>query len=258
MRLFAVIALFLAALVSPLPAAELEIDIIYDNTAAVPAMEADWGFAALVRFNGRNVLFDSGTKPDLFLRNLEKLHVDPKTITAAVLSHEHDDHCNGIYELFPKNPSMKVYFLDSFAPRRFEQAAAIDMAPVRVKGPREIVPGIFTTGQVDGPVAEQALVIETSKGVVVLTGCSHPGVVKMVETAERQRATNAVRLLAGGFHMNGQEDARVQEQIAQLKALRVERIIPTHCTGDRAIELFSEAYGDACEHGGAGKKIVLD
>ncbi len=90
---------------------ELEIQLIYDNTAAHPALTADWGFAALVSFRGRDVLFDAGTKPDSFLENARKLGIDFKQISAAVISHEHGDHINGIYDAYALNPSMKVFFL---------------------------------------------------------------------------------------------------------------------------------------------------
>ncbi len=239
-------------------APELSVQIIYDNTSAREGIEADWGFAALVRYQGRTVLFDSGAKPDLFLANLKKLDIDPKSITHAVISHEHGDHRNGIYALYRLNPKIEVSFLDSFAPVAFNQASAAGMTPRRVTGPVEIVPGIYTTGSVDGSPPEQALVIETSKGLVMLTGCSHPGVVRLVEAAEKQRGRKDVRFLLGGFHLLQDSEAQVSEKIASLKRLGVASIAASHCTGDRAIALFREAYGKDFRPAGAGQTFSFE
>jgi len=246
----------LAAVLTAAP--ELSILIIYDNTSAREGIEADWGFAALVQYQGRTVLFDSGAKPDLFLANLKKLNIDPNSITHAVISHEHGDHRNGIYALYKLNPKIEVNFLDNFAPVAFNQAGAVGMKPRRVTGPQEIVPGIYTTGIVDGSPPEQAMVIETSKGLVILTGCSHPGVVRLVEAAEKQRGRKGVRFLLGGFHLLQDTEAQVTEKIASLKRLGVASIAAAHCTGDRAIALFRNSYGQDFHAAGAGLRFSFE
>ena len=106
------------------------------------------------------------------------------TIEHAVISHQHGDHLRGVYWVFEKNPQMKVHFLDSFPEEAFRRAAAVNMKPHRVKEPFEVVPGVYSTGTVDGLPPEQSLLIETSQGLVMMVGCSHPGLVKLVETAE--------------------------------------------------------------------------
>ncbi|UCG86175.1 MAG: MBL fold metallo-hydrolase [Gemmatimonadota bacterium] len=253
-----VVVLLFAGLTFPATGAELEIQIVYDNTSARSGIAADWGFAAVVTFRGQRILFDSGTKPELFLENLRKLEIAPNSISHAVFSHEHGDHMNGIYQLFPMNSSMAVYFLDSFQEAWFQKAQAVGMRPQRVTGPVEIVPGIYTTGIVEGPVSEQALIIETSKGLVVLTGCSHPGVAKIVEAAEKQRSQDSVRLVLGGFHMTNQREAQIRAQIARLQELNVTSVGPTHCTGELAQKLFREVYGDQYLTLGAGKLLELE
>lgn len=245
----ALVLLLLAAL---LPAAELEIRVVYDNTSARPGVQEDWGFAAVVTFQGRRVLFDSGTKPELFLENLGKLAVSPASIETAVISHEHGDHRNGIYRLWPQNPAIPVRFLDAFPPKAFEEAAAIGMRPLRVTGPEEIVPGVWTTGFVPGRPPEQSLLIETSKGLVMLTGCSHPGIVTLVETALRQRGKDSVYLLLGGFHLFQTPEADITAIAARLKELGVARIRPAHCSGDGAKSIFRRVFGEGFGEAGAG------
>lgn len=256
MHLLAILGLLASMATAAQP--ELAITIIYDNTSARPGITADWGFSALVTFRGHRVLFDAGAKPDVFLGNLNKLNIDPATIEHVVVSHAHGDHLGGVYALYLKNRTMTVHFLDSFPPQAFEKAAEIGMKPRRVTGPFEVAPGIYSTGIIDGSPPEQSLVVQTSKGLVLLTGCSHPGVVKIVEAAEQQRQANSVRLLLGGFHMVQQDAATVRATIFRLKKLNVTAVLPAHCTGDLASRLFREAYGEQCSAAGAGKLIVLD
>ena len=104
--------------------AELEIRVIYDNTSAQPGIQEDWGYAALVDFRGHRILFDSGTKPDLFLTNLSKMQIDPASITQAMISHEHRDHRSGIYKLYPLHRRLTTHFLDRFPAEAFAEAGA--------------------------------------------------------------------------------------------------------------------------------------
>ena len=248
--------------VAHLPAAppepELEIRVIYDNTSARSDVQADWGFAAVVTFRGRRVLFDSGTKPELFLTNLEKMEVDPSSITQAVISHQHPDHRNGIYELFPLHPSIRIHFLKAFYEKAYEEAATVGMTPNRVTGPFEVEPGVYSTGMISGDPPEQSLAVETSKGIVLLVGCGHPGVVNIVKTVEKQRGADSIRLVLGGFHMLRQNEDEINSQIAELKQLNVHRVMPAHCSGDLAKRLFRDAYGENFETLGAGKVLRFE
>jgi 7,8-dihydropterin-6-yl-methyl-4-(beta-D-ribofuranosyl)aminobenzene 5'-phosphate synthase len=232
-------ALFLLAVALAAPqSGPLEIQVLYDNTAAEPGLAADWGFAALVTYGGHRILFDTGTKPDVFMGNLKKLGVDPSSIEQVVLSHAHADHTGGLAGLLPLNPRLVVH-----GPRK--------------AGAFQVAPGIYSTGIIQGLVAEQALVIDTPKGLVILTGCSHPGVAKLVEAAVEQRGGKPVRLLLGGFHMLQQKAEEINAAITRLKELKVAAAVPTHCSGELAIKLFREAFGPG-PGAGAGRRIVLE
>jgi 7,8-dihydropterin-6-yl-methyl-4-(beta-D-ribofuranosyl)aminobenzene 5'-phosphate synthase len=237
---------------------ELEIRVLFDNTSAREDLQRSWGFSAVVDFGGHRVLFDAGSDPILLLQHLKKMQIDPKTIEHAVISHQHGDHLRGVYWVFEKNPEMKVHFLDCFPDEAFRRAAAVKMKPHRVKEPFEVVPGVYSTGVVDGLPSEQSLVIETSKGLVMIVGCSHPGLVKLVETAEVQRKKNSVRLLLGGFHLLRKNPEQIKETINRLEDLKVVSVVPAHCSGDLAKKLFQVAYGNQFHTAGAGRRIVLD
>lgn len=237
---------------------ELEIRVLFDNTTAREDLQRSWGFSAVVDFGGHRVLFDAGSDPILLLEHLEKMQIDPTTIEHAVISHQHGDHLRGVYWVFEKNPKMKVHFLDCFPDEAFIRAAGVKMEPNRVREPFRIVPGVFSTGIIDGLPPEQSLLIETSQGLVMLVGCSHPGLVKMVETAESQRKKKSVSLLLGGFHLLRRNPEEIKATIDRLQDLKVEHVVPAHCSGDLATELFEMTYGEAFHAAGVGRRIVLD
>jgi 7,8-dihydropterin-6-yl-methyl-4-(beta-D-ribofuranosyl)aminobenzene 5'-phosphate synthase len=237
---------------------ELEIRIAFDNTSAREDLRRSWGFSAVVDFRGRRVLFDAGSDPILLLEHLELMQIDPKSIEHAVISHQHGDHLRGVYWVFEENPKLKVHFLDCFPEEPFRRAAAVGMKPHRVKDPFEVVPGVYSTGIVDGLPPEQSLAIETSQGLVMLAGCSHPGVVKLVETVQSQRDTDSIRLLLGGFHMLRKNPEQIKTTINRLQDLKVRTVMPAHCSGDTAKEMFQAFYGGQFHAAGAGRLIVLD
>ena len=251
----------LLPLAASLPAQEhpeLEIRVIYDNTSADGAVQADWGFASVVTFRGRRALFDSGTKPDLFLRNLKIMEVEPGSIETAMISHQHPDHRNGIYRLYLLNRKIRVHFLDAFYEKAYQEALAVKMNPERQAAPFELIPGAYSTGMLPGDPPEQSLAIETSKGLVLVVGCSHPGITNIVRVAQKQRGVNAIRLLVGGLHMFRQSAGEIAPQIRELQDLNVQRVLPAHCSGDLAKQMFREAYGSTFDTLGAGKILRLN
>lgn len=240
----------------PLCAAEpdLRLTIVYDNTAARPDLQADWGFSTLVDFRGQRVLFDAGTQPRIFLNNLDKLGIPKNSIQKTIISHEEPQHSRMVRRLVPAG---LLLFFDSFSSGT-PQADALGLPVVRGRGPAVIGPGIYSTGELPGSPPEQALVIATSKGLVMIVSCAHPGIVKMVETAEKQRGVGRIRLLAGGLHMYEQSEPQIRAAAAQLQKLNVQSVMLGHCTGDAALRIFQQAYGARFETAGAGKKIDLD
>ena len=243
------LVLSVLAVVPSLGAEPAGVLILYDNTVARAGLQPEWGFAAQVNFRGHNILFDSGTKPAVLGANMKALGVNPAAFELGVFSHPHQDHLGGL-------PS--VTYLDAFPADVFATAVSLGAKPFRIAESRQLSPGVFTTGLVKGEPSEQALVIDTPKGLVVLTGCSHPGVVRMVEGARKLKPSAPVHLVAGGFHMLRDSESQVNASIAKLRELGVQSILPTHCTGDLATKLFREAFGERCLTGGVGVRIPLD
>jgi len=189
---------------------------------------------------------------------MNQLAAEAAALELAVFTHPHQDHLGGLPALLKHRPALPVYFLDSFPPDVSASAVSMGAKPVSVAATRQITPGIYTTGPVEGEPSEQALVIDTPKGLVVLVGCSHPGIVKMVEAARRTRPGAPIRLVAGGFHMLKDSEAHVRTAVARLQEIGVQSIMPTHCTGAAATAIFQQEFGNRFVRGGVGTRIPLD
>ncbi|HEY6391270.1 MAG TPA: MBL fold metallo-hydrolase [Bryobacteraceae bacterium] len=250
-RIWPIVALCASALAGT---PEQRLTIVYDNTSVRPDLRTDWGFSVLADVRGQRVLFDVGSKPDIFLGNLKQLGIEKSSIQSTIISHEHASHAGGIYKVLPAG---LIYFLDSFS-KKYPEADAVGLEARRSNAPAQLGPGIYSTGEIAGSPPEQALVIETPKGLVMLVSCAHPGIAKMVEMVEKQRNAKSIRMIVGGLHMYEQSERQIRPVAAQLQKLNVQSVVLGHCTGDLAMRIFREAYGDRFAAAGAGKRIPLE
>jgi 7,8-dihydropterin-6-yl-methyl-4-(beta-D-ribofuranosyl)aminobenzene 5'-phosphate synthase len=231
------------------------ITVVYDNIAYDPRLGTAWGFACLIETREKTVLFDTGGDGVILLKNLGMLGVEPKSIEVVVLSHIHGDHTGGLESLLRTDARPTVYLPRSFS-SDFKSRVRAQADVVEVGGATKIAEGVYTTGEMGSGIIEQALVVQTSQGVVVVTGCAHPGISDMVAQAA-EIGGDEVYLVLGGFHLGGASQARVEEIITEFRRLGVEKVAPSHCTGDNAIRLFREAYGQDVIASGAGQVIEI-
>jgi len=232
------------------------ITILYDNYPFKEGLKTDWGFSCIIEGTEKTILFDTGTKSDILFHNIESLNVNTAGVELVALSHVHGDHTGGLAAFLKKNNKVSVYvpnsFPDTFKKRVEDSGAKL----VSVSEPVEICEGVHLTGEMFGPANELAIILETNKGLVVIAGCAHPGIVSMVRRA-KEVVKKDVHLVFGGFHLMNKSDAEVKAIINQFKDLGVQKVGATHCTGDRAIELFKKAYGENFVRMGVGKVIQI-
>jgi 7,8-dihydropterin-6-yl-methyl-4-(beta-D-ribofuranosyl)aminobenzene 5'-phosphate synthase len=188
--------------------------------------------------------------------NMDKLRVAPGRIEGIFLSHAHEDHTAGLSGVRGANPKLKVYLGRSFPKSLKDAVRARGAELVEIDGPTEIEEDIYSTGELGTGIKEQSLIIKTKKGLVVITGCAHPGIVKITRSAKEQ-LHEEIYLLLGGFHLSGMSDSQVNSIIGSLKELGVKKAAPCHCTGDRAIELFEKAYKEDFIANGVGNIIEV-
>lgn len=230
--------------------------VLYDNTAAKEGPAPDWGFAAIIQGLEKTVLFDTGTKEDVFLNNGKALDVDLKKVDLVFISHEHNDHTGGLLAFLRIKSGIPVY-VPAGAGQPFQAALSKEGGQVvAVKDPVTLMPGVFSIGDVGKAIPEQALVFDTPKGLILVTGCAHPGIVMMVEKA-KEVGKKDIWMVLGGFHLVTTPPAQVEQIIARFKELGVKRVGATHCTGAPAIEMFRKAFGADFIELGAGRKIAL-
>ena len=141
-----------------------------------------------------------------------------------------------------ENLDVTVYLPQSFPANIKDTVRQAGATLVEVTGPQEIVTKAHTTGELGSPIREQALALETARGLVVITGCAHPGIATMVREAKAQLGGD-VYLALGGFHLGGASATQIVATIAELQELGVQRSAPSHCTGDAARRAFAEAFG---------------
>lgn len=266
------------------------VTVLYDAFGPSARLEKDWGFAALVEYSGRRILFDTGNNAEIFARNVKQLGVDLTRLDAAVVSHRHGDHTTGLEVLIAANPKLPIYtpqeggFFRGALPKDF--FAHDPSLPTRMQyfdgkppdglrsgapWPRgnfqivtqttEILPGFFVlTTRSEKPgtreMNEVSLAIRTPQGLAVVVGCSHPGVEKILESAARidSRLYTAI----GGFHLvqaPGDEVERVTNLLHD--TLKLQRIAPGHCTSEAGFASFARKFGDRFDQMGVGASVAL-
>ena len=227
--------------------------VVYDNNKYDTTLRTGWGFSCWVESGETTVLFDTGGDGATLLGNIAKLNLDPQAIDAVMLSHVHGDHTGGLASLLNKAAGPTVYVPTAF-PASFKRDVQVRVDLVEVREPLEIAPKLYTTGQVGSSIVEQALVVETDAGSVVVTGCAHPGIVAMVRHA-KEAVAGEIALVLGGFHLGSASRRKIKNIITEFRRLDVQGVAPSHCTGDRARRIFANAYDDGCVLPGVGWAI---
>jgi 7,8-dihydropterin-6-yl-methyl-4-(beta-D-ribofuranosyl)aminobenzene 5'-phosphate synthase len=229
----------------------MRIAVVYDNRTLDPELSPAWGFSCLV---GDDLLFDTGGDGPRLLSNMERMGLGVGRIKSVILSHAHGDHAGGLAGLLAVNKEITVYLPRSFR-HSFKEQVRAHARVVEVHEPIEMAQGVYTTGEMGRGLVEQALVLVTNQGLVVVTGCAHPGIVKIVRKA-KDVVNGEVYLVMGGFHLSVVSTKAVKGIIADFRRLGVQKVAPCHCTGKEAMKMFAAEYGDDFIEVGVG--MVLD
>jgi len=273
------------------PVFPARVTILYDAFGDRSDLTRDWGFAALIEYGGKRVLFDTGNNSDLFGRNVRALKLDLRTIDFVVVSHRHGDHTGGLNYLLRVNPKVKIYapkesfgvfgaalpgtffrtdtalpsrmrYFDGDPPAKLRFGAAWPGASFSwIDSTTEVAPGFFVVSTVSKTpgtleLRELSLVVRTPQGLVLVVGCSHPGIETILEAT--RALGDHVHLLMGGLHLVNTPDpeiARITHSL--LDSWHIDLIAPGHCTGEPAFAAFQRAFGARYRYAGLGTVLAL-
>jgi 7,8-dihydropterin-6-yl-methyl-4-(beta-D-ribofuranosyl)aminobenzene 5'-phosphate synthase len=237
--------------------AAMRITVVYNNVPHAAGLTTAWGFAAVVEVGADTVLFDTGGDGPTLMANLRRLAIDPASIDAIVLSHIHGDHTGGLDDFLDRHNDVTVYMPASF-PQAFREAVQRRGARVRSVGrrPQRLFASVHSSGEMGDSISEQALIVETHAGLVVITGCAHPGIVEIARVAHSY-LNKEIYLLMGGFHLGGRSERDLEKILQALRKLGVRKVAPSHCSGNEAIASFRKTWGADFIEGGCGAVIEI-
>jgi len=236
---------------------ELRVTILVDNNPGPPGLRSAWGFSALVEADGVKILFDTGPDPGVLEQNARRLGVDLSDVDFVVISHQHGDHVGGLPYLARVSPGLRVYVPGGSDQAVLRSIRSLGFEVIELNEPTELSEGVWTTGSMWGPPAEQGLVVNVSGlGAVLITGCAHPKVELMAQRAAEMMGTRLYAVL-GGFHLGSASEARLEEIARVFGSLGVEFVAPLHCSGDRARSFFREVMPNAYVDGHVGSVMTF-
>lgn len=271
--------------------ARARLTVLYDAFGRDPRLQKDWGYAAFVEVGGKRILFDTGNNADVLAKNAAAKGVDLSRLDFVVMSHRHGDHMGGMSHLLSVNPKVRIYapkegfgvygadlpssfyrkdetlpaeqrYYDGAPPEVMRFGSAWPHASITlIDKTMAIAPGIHLVSLVsDKPgtleLRELSLGIETPEGMVIVVGCSHPGIDNIVKAATAIQPK--IQLIAGGFHLVVAKDPDIEAVIATLRdSYKVAYVAPGHCTGEPTFAALRRAFGDRYVYAGLGSTISL-
>jgi len=222
----------------------MDVGIVINNRVINSEFSNGFGFSCLT---GNRILFDTGESAEYLFNNMSLMNIDVLDIEAVVISHDHWDHTGGLWEVLKRRKGLKVYACPHFSEEFKERVKRLQGELREADRFIKISKNIFITGEIPGVycnqyMPEQALIIKTENGITVITGCAHPGIVKIVERVKEEFSKERLNLVLGGFHLMDKDKRVIEIIVERFKELGVKQVGPTHCSGKEAERIFQGAY----------------
>jgi len=236
----------------------VKLTVVYDNNQMQNNLQTDWGFSCLIETGDTKILFDTGDNGKILLDNMEILGIDPKSIDIVFLSHFHHDHTGGLKDFLKINSSVKVYYPQSFPQEIVNVIKNSGAESIPVSNFIEIIPDVYSLGEIDGKIPEQSLAVRKPNELIVITGCAHPGIINILQKAKDEFPDELIYLALGGFHLHRLNENEISEVIQKIFDMEILTVAPTHCTGNMARNIFKEVFDADYTEVGVGKVIKVD
>ncbi len=225
---------------------------LFDNIVLKQGFRSLWGFSVLVRFGKLTILVDTGSNGRVLLDHMSRLEVGDIPVDYLFITHRHWDHIGGLDSVLDQYPDIQLVVPESLSDHLIDDMRNMGY-PVTVvhTSPVTIADGIHSTGTLENSACEQAIMLETPKGVLLITGCAHPGLRRILQ-ASQSYLDVPIYIIMGGFHLLKSDKHQVLDTIHMLKENNVRYVIPSHCTGEWAIRLIRRKMGKQFIRGGTG------
>lgn len=237
----------------------MRIQVLAEGSTKWQRFIKHWGLSILV---DDDILFDTFGQPDYILKQMRRFHIDPYRIRDIVISHDDWDHIAGLPSILGLGTVNTVYICPNFHKGVKTGIASYGVRVAEAVEPMEIRKNIWISGELKGgerkgiSLPEQYLTVKTPEGVVIITGCAHPGIVEIVQHAIIN-FNSGVDILFGGFHLKDNAEETNIAIVRKLKDLGVRRVMPFHCTGLIAQRLFRKEFKRYCVIPAQGQIIEI-
>jgi 7,8-dihydropterin-6-yl-methyl-4-(beta-D-ribofuranosyl)aminobenzene 5'-phosphate synthase len=273
---------------------DIRITTLVDDTALGGGLLAEHGLSFWIEYGDKRILFDTG-QSDILIQNAKTLGINLAETNAIVLSHGHYDHTGGLPTVLDIASKAKIYLHPAATEPKFSRkvpgAKSIGMSHLAKKAvqkrhviwtatPAQIFPGMSVTGQVprlnnfedvggaffvdenyqkpDELLDDQTLFIESAKGLVVVLGCAHSGVVNALDYISNLTSRNKIYAVIGGMHLLNASKERIEQTITIFRKYNIQKFGFAHCTGANAAKRFSDAFKDRCFSCSAGTLVNFE
>lgn len=255
------------------------------------------GFSCHLQTAQGNFLFDTGGGQTL-LSNADKLGIDLQQLQGVILSHGHLDHTGGLQQVLQQREKTPVFghpdlFLQRHSsngnqlraigiPWQKEQLEKMGADFRLASAPQEIVPGIRLSGEIprnnefengdpnlvvtseegktetDRLADDLSLFIDSDKGLIILLGCAHAGLLNIIEHAQKVTGQQKIHLLLGGTHLKFSSQTQLERTLDRLEALDIDRIGVSHCTGLQQAQKLAERFGERFFFATVGCEVQIE
>ncbi len=224
----------------------MQVKILFNSGNIEKNLSIGWGVSFLI---GNSVLFDTGEKGEPLLNNAKEMNIDLSQVQDIVISHDHWDHTGGLWDILKQRQDINVYGCSGFSDEFKGKVESSANKLIESCGFMEISKDVYVTGEIQGEykgkdISEQAVVVDSDKGLTVITGCAHPGIVKILDLVRGRFPDKPFYAVFGGFHLMNKHSRNIHSIMDVFKGLGVKKAGPTHCSGTEAENVFKEEYGN--------------
>lgn len=237
----------------------MKLQILFDTEAINNDFSIGWGISVLIN---KIILFDTGENEEYLFNNIKRLNINLAELEGIVISHDHWDHTGGLWSILKAKKGIKVYICPQFSSEFKDKVKNLNGKLIELDKFYGIEENIFVTGEIPGTnngsyIPEQSVVIKSEKGISVITGCAHPGIINILKKVKEEFPEERFHLVFGGFHLANKDKRETELIVNSFKEMNIEKVGPTHCTGTEQEALFKKVYKDDCLSIKVGESIEV-